>query len=531
MNKIGFKNFRKFQEFPMLTLGNLTLLVGGNNAGKSTFVKAALLIYNFLHTQIGDITKSSIFGSVTPEMNFDVTEPFDVHIGTFARAKRRQAKDDEPIEFTFEIEGFEIAAHVNGLLINGAIDNDSASGIISYLSIKDIVNKVVYSIDYTTHRMFVEFENKDYHNTNDDNDNVSTLSEQNEKDEIEQQLKNERNFAKIIELKKRLVELNKKVTPVKANYSEEYKLELPLSDFSDSPSDYYLTNVIRSFIEYSRLDTPSTLAKNSKEYKIDVENKAVLKSNIFKMEDGKRRLSFAISLTDMEYIYAHAARQVVFFNSKDKNDYMAQTIHEFTTSKAIYDTKVQEFINTWMTEFNIGNSFKIKNHGGEAYEVFVHDTEGESNLADMGMGSIQLMILLFKLGTYMKQYGQREFPPLILIEEPEQNIHPILQSKLAELFMRLNQQMNFRFIIETHSEYLVRHCQVLAAKQLYEENISLEDVNNSIKVYYFSQERGPVDMLFMDNAKFQESFDEGFFDQAARESLIISRLERIHKRK
>ena len=88
-----------------------------------------------------------------------------------------------------------------------------------------------------------------------------------------------------------------------------------------------------------------------------------------------------------------------------------------------------------------------------------------------------------------------------------------------------------KFILETHSEYLVRRTQVLAARQLYEEEVALDKVNESIKVYYLSQERGVVDMLFLDNAKFQDSFDEGFFDQAARESLTISRLERVNKNK
>ena len=44
MNKIGFKNFRKFENFPSIDLGNLTYLVGQNNAGKSTMVKAAILV-------------------------------------------------------------------------------------------------------------------------------------------------------------------------------------------------------------------------------------------------------------------------------------------------------------------------------------------------------------------------------------------------------------------------------------------------------------------------------------------------------
>lgn len=43
MNSIGFNNFRRFANFPEMDLGNITLLVGGNNSGKSTLVKALLL--------------------------------------------------------------------------------------------------------------------------------------------------------------------------------------------------------------------------------------------------------------------------------------------------------------------------------------------------------------------------------------------------------------------------------------------------------------------------------------------------------
>lgn len=39
MNQIGFKNFRKFKELQPQSLGDITILVGANNAGKSTLVK------------------------------------------------------------------------------------------------------------------------------------------------------------------------------------------------------------------------------------------------------------------------------------------------------------------------------------------------------------------------------------------------------------------------------------------------------------------------------------------------------------
>ena len=527
MKKIGFKNFRKFEKFPALSLGNINLLVGSNNAGKSSFVKAALLIFNFIKTTVGDLSRNDVSGTISPEMNFDVSEPFDVHIGTFARAKRRQSSDNEPIEFNFQIEQFSITTHVNTFLVDGKLNSESSTGNINFISIIDNTNNIAYSIDYTTNRMFVEF----LKGVSDDElKNMSGLSS--EKEGLEKQLEVEKNFAEIIALKEKLNLLNKKINAWNSeNNVEDLKLNLPLKEYLPNLSTLYLVNILKSFIAYGDTPTPNTLAKNSIEYKEDVQNKNILKSKTKLIEDGISRLENSIQSFDMEYIYAHAARQIIFFNSKDKNDYMAQTIHEFVTSKAIYDNDIIGFIQRWMTIFNIGKAYELKNHGGEAYEVFINTSEGDSNLADMGMGSIQLMILLFKLGTFIKQYRNRTYPPIILIEEPEQNIHPILQSKLSELFWQLNEQYHFRFIIETHSEYLVRHCQVLAAKQIYENNMPLEKVNETIKVYYFSQDRGPIDMLFMDNAKFQESFDEGFFDQASKESLTISRLERLHKTK
>jgi hypothetical protein len=156
-------------------------------------------------------------------------------------------------------------------------------------------------------------------------------------------------------------------------------LDLPLCDFSDSPSAYYLVNLIRSFVEYANVATPTTLKKNSKEYKKDVQDKAVLKSKLRTMESSMTGLELNIVVTRIEYIYAHAARQNVFLNSKDQNDYIAQTIHDFMSSKANYNEDVKKFIVKWMDkkEFNIGNDFRIKVIGGEAYQVFIKNDEEE----------------------------------------------------------------------------------------------------------------------------------------------------------
>ncbi len=51
MKKIAFQNFRRFQNFPGLELGNISIMVGRNNSGKSTMVKAILLVLDYLQNQ------------------------------------------------------------------------------------------------------------------------------------------------------------------------------------------------------------------------------------------------------------------------------------------------------------------------------------------------------------------------------------------------------------------------------------------------------------------------------------------------
>ena len=48
MKQLSFSNFRRFEYFPPLAFGDITFLVGGNNCGKSTLVKALLLTFDNL---------------------------------------------------------------------------------------------------------------------------------------------------------------------------------------------------------------------------------------------------------------------------------------------------------------------------------------------------------------------------------------------------------------------------------------------------------------------------------------------------
>ena len=136
------------------------------------------------------------------------------------------------------------------------------------------------------------------------------------------------------------------------------------------------------------------------------------------------------------------------------------------------------------------------------------------------------MVLLFRLALIIQSKKYRGFfrnqDKIVIVEEPEQNLHPSLQSKLADLFYEVNRGYGFRFIIETHSEYLIRRSQIIVGEN-YPTQESLKD--NPFKVYYFPSEGEPYDMGYRTTGSFSEPFGSGFYDEAAKMDMEIIKRE------
>jgi predicted ATPase len=134
------------------------------------------------------------------------------------------------------------------------------------------------------------------------------------------------------------------------------------------------------------------------------------------------------------------------------------------------------------------------------------------------------MVLLLRIATIVKRYDlfnknitwrDQSHYPVIVIEEPEQNLHPKMQSKLAELFYSLAKDWGCKFLIETHSEYLVRKSQVIVAEEGFADEENLKE-NNHFKVYYLpSDGLVPYEMKYRIDGKFSNEFGPGFFDTAS----------------
>ena len=99
---------------------------------------------------------------------------------------------------------------------------------------------------------------------------------------------------------------------------------------------------------------------------------------------------------------------------------------------------------------------------------------------------------------------------ILIFEEPELNLHTRFQSKLPELFHRVYSDFGICFIIETHSEYFVRSTQVIVKRNEYEVLPNY----NPFSVTYFSDKLKQWEMTYNPDGRFNETFGEGFFDEA-----------------
>ncbi len=519
---IGFSNFRRFIDFPEMTLGGVTILVGGNNAGKSTLVKAMLLIRDFLKSRIEGVDNSKFF---EPQFRFDTEH---VNVGEFYRAFCRQSpKEADTITFKMGIGKFRFSVDIKGEREIGKTPQ------VSKIIISDDDKSVSFVFDFIGRQMSAVFgasEAKKDHL----HEWMSTVSEIKE---LQAKLERNNNLDEISQLNFEIKQLEKKAVTLETrnDFGGEGIATADMIKLTESSiGQLLIPELIKYFSRYAESGT--TGDKNSENYKKQEANKNFLRGKSTVIKSIADEIETEINKQAIEYIYAHSVNQnLVYAQCANSEDYTKRTVHEFYMSRISSDDKEFKLVETWLKEFKIGNSFKVsKIERDDAYFISIFDDEnkeeiGGIDLADKGIGSIQLVILLLRLATLIRKYKGQKLT--ILLEEPEQNLHPAVQSKLADLVYSINKEFEVRFVIETHSEYLVRHFQVLAAKLLYEDNTSLDEINKCMKVYYLSQERGLVDMLFNDNAKFKDSFDEGFFDQATRESLTISRLEREYKSK
>lgn len=549
MKSISFKNFRRFTDFPEFKFGDITILVGGNNAGKSTLQKALLLVFDNIRSLR---KKTAVFGPfndgfTAPQFRFDANEFHDLNLGTYERALCNFAHG-ENMEFTLCIDSFYIRV---------VVEPDKAGANqpiakVAMIEVNDTKRHILYTFDFNTRRMRAEFE-QIAGNGDPRFDKIQTaiadlrkkLAE--EKDPFEAAMANQE-LEKLLKIRNAFVHNGNEMR-------ESSTIETDLNDYLGIKGfDRAVSGVLPSYLEnieaytwtigsrtvasinmdgtVTHSDSEETNVMNGTEE--DRANEQVLGDKSSFILESASSLQSEICRPKAFYIHAHGILQKMLYTIDDKNDFMAQAIHRYARCGVQVGSAPDLFLRKWMEEFGIGFGCQIESFGGEGYTIKIETHGGLVNLADLGMGSNQLMVLLLSLATIMFEegfhdnYGGKSYTPkFIIIEEPEQNLHPRLQSKLADLFAAVAKDESYKFLVETHSEYLIRRTQVLVA----EMNLTEEELEkqNPFKVYYFPHNGSAYDMKYLPSGRFDNKFDEGFFDESAKWHMEILKKEKARK--
>lgn len=240
-------------------------------------------------------------------------------------------------------------------------------------------------------------------------------------------------------------------------------------------------------------------------------------------EDMMREALLPHMFMHFEYV-GDATIEVKRLYSREQNDafgrllfnYLEQIRQQEQLSMERPYTRGGHFINKWVKAFGLGDHISISNTAeGLGVIVKLHKTPKDEGrlLADEGLGVTKLIGTLINVElAILKSKGTGI---TLAIEEPENHLHPKFQSMLAEMFADAYKNYGIHFIVETHSEYMVRKLQTLVArKELTPKEVSLQ--------YFYSPdiEQRPQgepqvkDIPIREDGILLAPFGPGFLDEA-----------------
>ncbi len=114
------------------------------------------------------------------------------------------------------------------------------------------------------------------------------------------------------------------------------------------------------------------------------------------------------------------------------------------------------------------DAIKVHTYGkgmNEPFQLRVRKGGVESNILDVGYGVSQILPILVRIFSAPKT--------TFLLQQPEVHLHPRAQAELASLFAASVKERGQKFIIETHTDYIVNR----AGIEIRRKNISCDDVS------------------------------------------------------
>jgi len=535
MNPIfSLKNFRSFgEEGADFELAPITVLTGCNSAGKSSMAKALVLLSRMPnHRRV-----------VSPSLKLYAN---DLRLGNYEKVLHKDAADNE-IVIAYKVWSNYLQEEVCvKRFFKSKKKDDLNDGYLYKYTIEKTDGTIIFEENTTLLGMEDEEHNNKHTDSIIQNFNAFSLVSK------YQQLVQEVDL-----LKKRDDEESQNEY---SHYSQELKDLMSQIQASDINVEMYNIKQLSDWDDwiYSR----DKKIKDWKSYcKTNEEFKDLLATQYPERQIIEHYLElvadevFSPKFTEnVEYIDSGSAAIMRTYSVEDSNK-MSKALFDFNSAKTIdeewsdifhpYYHKPGSFVNHWLEEF-LGKGCKVFTTGDDEgrIKVFIERNGEKRLLADEGYGITQLVSLLLLIDNSIKPANENNpqipwldgkpdhrnlyferYPQVICVEEPEVHLHPKYQSLLAEMFVEAYQKYNIQFIIETHSEYLIRKLQVMVAGKA--NALSPNDVSLN---YVEKDENGvstnrKIDIL--EDGRLSDSFGSGFYDEADTLALDLFRKKPI----
>ncbi|MEA3451952.1 MAG: AAA family ATPase [Bacteroidota bacterium] len=171
------------------------------------------------------------------------------------------------------------------------------------------------------------------------------------------------------------------------------------------------------------------------------------------------------------------AKNILYFKANEQNiekadkviiEYIDNLIFEKKLNPEVAYKKVNEILFNLFSDFNLQIKFKGLNRKKQVF--FTTNEDKELQISELSGGEKEILTKIFSL------YLSETKNSLILIDEPENSLHPIWQNRIAPIYQKFAEQNNNQIIFATHSPQIVGSVKKEQIRVLVKED-------NKIKVF------------------------------------------------
>lgn len=491
LTQISFENFRVFDEKTVFELAPITFLTGPNSSGKSSLLKALLLlktnyssdlqVLDFsgqkhnLGTFENTINKKSKTNKITIGLQTKIgsSQSFGVNQTTFFKQTVTTKRSvysilkefDDSAKTTITIELTYQQNDRSGKLVK--IDLLTKDEKLPFLTLE-----IGDDSQESMHKLYI------------DGDKVA-------KDRILSAI-----FHEPMQLQE-------------ATFSKKGKAKTYSNSTNFAPKD----NSKEVYI-----DEPITVFRKLYEKYVienfDLKNRRVIHPYFLSIPLKRILKDFSEIADNIEYLEAVRANTKRIYTNDSQGTSFNDLILEYKSREITKESL--DFTNKWLKKLEIADELIFDNIEGVATTIFLKKDDHKIALADLGYGITQFLPILLKIALEVPINAEEDIDlvvvkKIILLEEPETNLHPRLQSLIADFLIDAIKTFEIRFIIETHSEYIIRKTQILTSEKKIKQSDCL--------IYYFNEKSSPQEnkvkkIEIKSNGSLSDEFGNGFFDEA-----------------